>query len=238
MLALTYVRTIKYMSRYISLIRHGDYLQRKNAPSAYQPFALTTKGEQQAKNTIQALESFAQTNCISFNQTLYSSSLLRAWQTATIINQNMQHDMSVESSMSLAERSVGYVANLTVSEIEQVLETDPRYETPQKNWKSDSDYCLPFYGAESLMQAGHRVADYLKSIVDKLENDELAIVVGHGAAFRHAAFHLGVLSRDDIAKLSMYHCEPVFLKVPEQQSDKWLHIDGKWKIRQQSEQPD
>ena len=232
------MRNAKYVPRFLCLIRHGDYLQRKNVPSAYQPFALTAKGELQATNTASALESFAHTNSLVFNQTIFSSELLRAWQTATIISQHMQSEMLVDSSMLLAERSVGYAANLTVSEIEQVLESDPRYEVPRKNWKSDSHYCLPFCGAESLMQAGQRVADYLTQIANNLVNDELAVVVGHGAAFRHAAFHLGILSMDDIAKLSMYHCEPVFLEVPEKLTEKWQHVDGKWKIRQQSEQPD
>lgn len=229
---------IKYVPKVICLIRHGDYFQRKSAPSAHQPFALTGKGIEQAEAAIIALKSFAESQKITFNQTIYSSSLLRAWQTASIITRLKAEPLSIDSSIQLAERSVGYVANLTVAEIEQVLKTDPRYPAPPKNWKSDSDYCLPFEGAESLIQAGQRVSSYLKNIASNVKNKEMAIVVGHGAAFRHAAYHLGVLSKDEIARLSMYHCKPVFLQAPENLSDKWQHIAGDWKIRQQSEQPD
>jgi len=226
-------------SKYISLIRHGDYLQRPSAPSAFQPFTLTPVGELQAAKAVILLEKFISTQNLKIHPCLYSSSLLRAWQTADIIRQDLtQEQLPIESSIQLAERCVGSVANLTVEEIEQVLEQDPRYGKPPEKWKSDSFYCLPFPGAESLMEAGERVADYLRSIANKLAESELAIVVAHGASFRHAAHQLGILEQSDISKLSMYHCKPIFIEVPDVVTEKWSHVSGDWKVREQAEQPD
>jgi 2,3-bisphosphoglycerate-dependent phosphoglycerate mutase len=226
-------------SKYISLIRHGDYAQRASAPSAYQPFSLTQKGEQQAAKAVFPLQYFAKSHNLKIHPCLYSSSLLRAWQTVDIIRQNLNDsDLAIEEDINLAERCVGSVANLTVDEIERIIELDPRYEKPPSDWKSDSLYCLPFPGAESLMQAGERVAAHLYKIADKLEQNQLAIVVGHGASIRHAAYVLGVLQQSDIRKLSMYHCEPVFFEVPDIVTNSWSHVGGDWKVRQQAEQPD
>lgn len=231
-------------SKYISLIRHGDYAQRPSAPSAYQPFPLTSKGEQQAAGAVIPLKKFIATQKLNIHPCVYSSDLLRAWQTADIIRQQLvsenvtSRELCIETSIQLAERCVGSVANLTIEEIEQVLEQDPRFEMPPKKWKSDSYYCLPFPGAESLMDAGIRVAEFLRSIVEKISPGELAIVTAHGASIRHAAYKLGVLQQSDISKLSMYHCKPLFFEVPDVVTDKWSHVGGDWKVRQQAEQPD
>jgi len=226
-------------SRYISLIRHADYMQRPLAPSAYQPFPLTSLGEKQAAEALLPLQNFAQSQSLKIHNTIFCSTLLRAWQTADIIRQGLKDpDASLEDSIELAERSVGSVANLTTKEIEEVLLQDPRYEKPPEHWKANSHYCLPFPGAESLLQAGQRVADYIKRLVNRLADNELGVVVGHGASIRHAAFYLGMLEQDSIQKLSMYHCKPVFFKVPESDSDCWIHEAGDWKVRAQSEQPD
>jgi hypothetical protein len=62
-----------------------------------------------------------------------------------------------------------------------------------------------------------------------LREDTLKIYVGHGAAFRHAAHHLGVLAFEDIAKLSMYHGVPVLLESHPDGS--WRQVGGQWKQR-------
>jgi len=129
-------------------------------------------------------------------------------------------------------RSVGCAANLTVEQISQVIHDDPRYPDLPQYWKSDSEYCLPLQGAESLLQAGERVAAHLSRRMAAVKNsqaDILKLFVAHGAAFRHAAYHLGVLEYDQIARLSMYHAQPVFLEYLD--DGNWRHIDGEWKVR-------
>lgn len=59
--------------------------------------------------------------------------------------------------------------------------------------------------------------------------DTLKIFVGHGAAFRHAAVHLGLLTTEQAVALSMYHCRPVFFE--RLQENRWQHVGGDWKIR-------
>ena len=124
------------------------------------------------------------------------------------------------------------------SEIETILQKDPRYNAPPKNWKSDSHYCLPFQGAESLTQSGERVAKHLSRSLSKLhkkiQSDTLKIFVGHGASFRHAAWHLKVIPFNKIKQLSMHHASPLFFEWTKEGELK--HIAGEWKQRKKTEE--
>ena len=60
------------------------------------------------------------------------------------------------------------------------------------------------------------------------EAGRFKIVVGHGGAFRHAARELGVLSEADVAALSMYHAQPVYLA---RREGRWQQVAGRWKVR-------
>ena len=222
------------MSRLIAaLVRHGDYHQLPGAPSAHQPFALNEQGEVQARDAGAALADILQREGWTLHPVIDSSRMLRAWQTATGIAEQLGRP-DIQCFDALAERGVGCAANLTVQQIEQVLAEDPRYPVPPPGWKADSHYRLPLQGAESLMQAGERVAGHLRDSMAWLRDDvppsgTLKIYVGHGAAFRHAAHHLGVLAFEQIAKLSMYHGVPVLLEsLPD---GSWRQIGGQWKQR-------
>ena len=117
---------------------------------------------------------------------------------------------------ALAERGLGSAANLTIAAIEAVIREDPRFEEPPADWKSNSRFRLPLQGAESLLQAGERVAAHITRQMQVLARqtrpDTLKLFVGHGAAFRHAAYHMGIRTFEQIAQLSMYHAQPVFLE--------------------------
>ena len=163
----------------------------------------------------------------------------RAWQTARIIADCLQDEVGetllLEEFDALAERGIGCAANLNIEQIEELLHLDSRFTDPPPNWKADSHYCLPLQGAESLVQAGERVAAHLSqrlaAISGHLETDSVKLFVGHGAAFRHAAFHLGVLKFDQLAKLSMHHGRPLFLEYRSEID--WRHVAGEWKSRKQ-----
>jgi 2,3-bisphosphoglycerate-dependent phosphoglycerate mutase len=134
---------------------------------------------------------------------------------------------------TLAERSVGSATNLTAQEIERVVGADPRNKPLPQHWRSDSEICLPFPGAESLVQSGQRVAQHLEKCAKELArtqlHDCLKLVIGHGGSFRHAALALGVLQKDEVGMLSMEHCRPVLLEyLP---SGSWTHLSGSWKQR-------
>jgi len=145
--------------------------------------------------------------------------------------------VTVESYEQLAERCLGSAANLTVEQIESVVAADPRYDPLPAEWKSDSYFRIPLQGAESLLQAGERVMQHVTDRADKLAKelpaDTLKIFVGHGAAFRHAAVHMGLMTTEKAVALSMYHCTPLYFERLNEQQDnkKWRHIAGEWKVR-------
>lgn len=224
------------MSRFIAiLIRHGEYHQLANTPSAHQPFALNEAGCEQAKNAINLVKDMARSNEWNLDRVIHSSNLQRSWQTANIIAEGLTEIESVESYDELAERGLGSAANLTIEQIEKIIEQDDRFQSLPAEWKSDSYFCLPLQGAESLMDAGKRIADHiLKTILqmklsDKKEQAIAKIFVGHGAAFRHAAFQLGVLKFEQLKQLSMFHAQPVALEINTDQT--WVHVAGDWKVR-------
>jgi len=214
----------------VALVRHGDYHQIAGAPSAHQPFALTDEGCQQAEAGAHELVEICATNDWSISKIIDSSQMLRAWQTAEILSKRVA-GATIESFDALAERGLGCAANLTVAEIEEIIETDPRFPSPPANWKAESHYRLPLQGAESLLEAGKRVAEHITSRLAGFEGagGSVKVFVGHGAAFRHAAFHLGVLSFERIAELSMFHGRPVLLE--RGPSGVWRHLAGEWKVR-------
>lgn len=220
----------------VAFLRHGAYHQRRGAPSARQPFPLTNEGVAQARAGADELARMIVEHGLRLDPVIHSSRQLRAWQTASEVATRLQAlgfaiDGIVQTS-ALAERGLGSAANLTVEDIEAVLRDDPRYEAPPPGWKSDSDYCLPLEGAESMAEAGQRVARHLR---DSARPGLLSIHVGHGASFRHACRDLGVLEHKDVARLSMFHARP--LLICHEQSDKWRHLAGEWKVRAPREVP-
>lgn len=226
------------MSKYLAaLIRHGDYHQLEGAPSAHQPFALNTAGESHARAAGLAIREMLDRHQCVLSSEVDSSRLLRAWQTAEIMMETLHERFTSAPKHfeydELAERGVGSAANLTTQQIEQIIRDDPRYSPLPPDWKSRSRFRLPLQGAESLMEAGERVARHIRQRMRQLsqyaDENTLKLFVGHGAAFRHAAHHLGILEFDDIAKLSMYHGQPLLFEYSGETV--WRHIDGEWKIR-------
>ena len=222
-----------------ALIRHGDYHQLADTPSAHQPWPLNSEGEIQAQQGAQVLRDMLARNGWALVPSIDSSRLLRAWQTAVIFADGLA-DLTlstpqIESYDELAERGVGCLANLTIAQIEAVLHQDPRVADPPADWKANSHYRLPLQGAESLLEAGERVAGHLSQSMAALppdEHDRVKLFVGHGAAFRHAAYHLGVLAMEQLRQLSMFHCQPVMIEcLP---GGRWRHVEGDWKMRPES----
>ncbi len=220
-----------------ALIRHGDYRQLPETPSAHQPFPLTTEGKIQAKEAGTTLRETLRASGWALSPSVDSSQLLRAWQTAQIITGELAAQFDTPPEVTgfddLAERGLGSAANLTITAIEAIVREDPRFPELPPDWKSNSRFRLPLQGAESLLQAGERVAAHIKASMEMLagqvDRDTLKLFVGHGAAFRHAAYHMGVLSFEQIAQLSMYHAQPVFLEYRAKKG--WRHIGGEWKVR-------
>ena len=198
-----------------ALIRHGEYHQPPGVPSAHLPHPLTPEGESQARRGAELVAEHLQRAGWHLAPRVHCSMMLRAWQTATIMAEILGERLGVQLEVcecpELAERCVGAVANLTVTQIEEVLAADPRYEVPNEGWKRDSHYRLPFQGCESLLEAGQRVALHIRSTLPDAPGC-VRLYFGHGGAFRHAAHALGVLPFASLEKLSMHHATPVFLQ--------------------------
>lgn len=231
------------MSQLIAaLIRHGEYWQLPHTPSAHQPFPLSERGKLQAQQAAERMGQTLEKRGWQADPVIHSSLLLRAWQTAQLFVSPLTPLCGgaaprVEAFEALAERGLGSAANLSVEQILQVMAQDPRYPLPPADWKSNSHYRLPLQGAESLMDAGQRVADHLRQQMERLPREagmsRVKLFVGHGAAFRHAAHLLGVLAFEDIARLSMHHAEPIYLEYGV--DGRWTHLEGRWKVRESSE---
>jgi len=215
---------------YFAFLRHGSYHQKAKVPSAWQPYSLDQAGFQQSEAAAKKLLNFAAQKNLAIAPTLYSSNLLRAYQTACELDRAMHSPSEIHCSQALNERSVGALANLTLEEIDLILHEDPRVEHPGFVWKADSHYRLPFDGAESLMDAGQRVADFIRSQAPQAGAKSLSIFVGHGASFRHAAHLLGILEFDQIRQLSMHYAEPIIFQW-QSESRVFKRVFGDWKYR-------
>lgn len=217
----------------LALIRHGDYLQRADTPSALQPYPLTAKGEEDVREQARRFGEWLTASGYRLNAEIHCSTLLRAWQTAEIFREELA-TLFTEPAFSrsfpaLCERSVGALANLDVKEIERIVALDPRLAPLPKGWKSASDFRLPFDGAESLLEAGERVATHLSTLLATHRDNRLQLVVGHGASIRHACYHLDIIPFSDIKRLSMFHGHPV---VYTRHPHGWNRLYGNWKQRQ------
>lgn len=231
--------------RVLALIRHGAYAQPPGVPSAHLPYALTVEGRVQAAEAALRIAAWAEAEGLEVDDVIDCSRMLRAWETATLIGAALTartgQRFVCHEFESLAERSVGAAANLSVDAIEALLRDDPRYELPARGWKRDAEYCLPFQGAESLAQAGERVARHLAACgrgrAERCQpgRDSLKLVVGHGGAFRHAASSLGALSPEQVADLSMQYCDPIYFEYQSANSGlgRLVHKAGSWVDRRE-----
>lgn len=214
---------------HLALVRHGSYAQAPDTPSAGQPWPLTSDAIPQCRDGAAEIATIAGQLGLQVHPVVHSSVLLRAWQTAEQLALALGLDAdSIATSEDLIERSVGSFANLSLAEINAALAGDPRWPAPPPGWKSDPHYRLPCPGAESLLEAGERVAGYLRALAATAPERELVVVVGHGAAFRHATVVLGALALAQVHQVSMHHARPVVLECVD---DTWTQIAGHWKVR-------
>lgn len=225
-----------------ALVRHGDYHQPDKVPSAHLPHPLTARGREQARNLGFALHDEAQSHDLALDPVLDCSSLLRASETAAIAADVLagldDHEFELAEFLDLAERSTGAGANMTVDEIAAAVAADPRLADLPPGWKAHPRLRLPLPGAESLMQAGARVAAHIEArahaLASSASRDTLKVFVSHGGALRHAAFVMGALELDAIPGLSMHHCGYVLLELVRVESGgpgRWQKIGGRWKVR-------
>lgn len=216
----------------LAFVRHGQFAKPAGLPSAHSPHPLDDTGREQAREQAGLLARLVRERHWTLHPIIDTSSLLRAFETATIFAEVL--GLEVESFDALAERSLGAAANLSVDDIAALVDRDPRYDKLPPGWKAMTDTRLPFIGAESLRDAGHRVAAHVEARAPAA-GPVLKLFVGHGGSIRHGAAELGILTYDDVPGLSMYHCVPV---IYDRTGRSWRHVTGDWKVRRPAEADD
>ncbi len=221
----------------VCLVRHGQYAQPPNVPSAHLPHPLVEEGRRQSADGIATLWAEARLQGWTLSSIIDASPLLRAWETATLFAEGLRlrgtSDPQVETFEALTERSLGAAANLTLEEIAAVIDRDPRVPSLPSGWKRTSNFRLPLVGAESLLDAGRRVASHIRHRADTVvcpdgEGLFVKVVVGHGGSLRHGAAELGMLEPSGLDALSMFHATPI---VYAHRDGRWTHVFGEWKQR-------
>jgi broad specificity phosphatase PhoE len=228
------------VKRVLAWIRHGEYAQPPGVPSAHLPHGLTLRGSEQARAAAHAVWHYALEQRLTLDPVIDCSRMRRAWETASLLAEELTRlgapALRVEEFEELAERSLGAAANLSVAEIEAVLAADPRFASPEPGWKRDPHYKLPLQGAESLAQAGERVARHVLLRANACgSGSSLKLFVGHGGAFRHAASWLGLLSFDAVQRLTMQHAAPLYFEYRSAPSpalgERLVAVAGDWRER-------
>ena len=233
--------------RLLAWIRHGEYAQPPGVPSAHLPHGLTARGREQAALAARSTWQFAVEQKLGLDPLVDCSRLRRAWETANLMARALEalgsSTLVVREFDALMERSLGAAANLSTEQIEAVLGADPRYGVPPLGWKRDAHHRLPLPGAESLAQAGQRVARHVRARMRALAADgelphssTLTLFVAHGGAFRHAASELGLLEPADVERLTMQHAAPIFFEFHphgdgDVRGERWVRVAGDWSER-------
>jgi 2,3-bisphosphoglycerate-dependent phosphoglycerate mutase len=235
------------------------------------PYGLNAKGIGQARDAAYRIAELVQEHGWQLHPVIDTSRMRRAAETATVMAEELAArvgvDLNVQEFDALAERGLGALANLDVATIERLVREDARFEPLPEGWKSSSAFRLPVQGAESLLDAGQRVFEHVDALCRQLMPSQLKLCVGHGAAFRHAAYKMDVLALDQLPLLSMHHAQPIVFRcswaAPEpggprssgtdkatsptsfrtltsqpQAVSRWEHVCGEWKVRGAAEAAD
>ncbi|MEE8167218.1 MAG: histidine phosphatase family protein [Myxococcota bacterium] len=221
--------------RVAGFVRHGHFDRPDDTASAHLPLPLSDEGRAQARAcAIPILESNEEL-ALELDPVIETSQLLRAWQTATILAEELEArtgtQFRVVTRTELAERSLGSCSNLRFDQIAALLAEDPRLDPLPQGWRRIPEFRLPVLGAESLMQAGARtatrVATSLDSIPDADVRNVLRLFIAHSGCLRHATVQLGALDVRIVPRLSMDVAQRVLIeKMP---NGDWVQISGQWR---------
>jgi 2,3-bisphosphoglycerate-dependent phosphoglycerate mutase len=223
--------------RVAGLVRHGHFDRPHHVASAHLPLPLSEKGRGQAREAAEPILRMSEELGLELDPIIEASQLLRAWQTATILAEELKtrtgRRFIVVERVELVERSLGSCANLRFDQISKRLAKDPRLGPLPRGWRRIPEFRLPVPGAESLMQAGARtatrIAHSLGAIPDEDSRDVLRLFVAHGGCLRHAAVQLGALDVRTVPGLTMEHAQCVL--VEKDLRGDWVHAAGQWKKR-------
>ncbi|MEM9177331.1 MAG: histidine phosphatase family protein [Myxococcota bacterium] len=218
--------------RIAAFVRHGDFDRPPNTASAHSPRALSQKGQAQAEAAAGPIAALCREHGLMIDKRIEASQLLRAWQTANVLASALEAETGrshhVIQRDELIERGLGSAANLPLDEIAEMLAKDPRIGPLPEGWRRRPEFRLPLPGAESLMQAGARVASRVAASLDSIPDDDptdlARLFVAHSGCLRHASVVLGAVDVRDVSGLSMDFLGCVL--VEKKPSGEWVHLAG------------
>jgi broad specificity phosphatase PhoE len=150
----------------IYAIRHGQTeLNKQKKINAQINEPLNSEGKEQAK--------VAAVNLPTTITHIYSSSLLRAQQTAEILNTHLQVPLSHNDE--LREVHLGSLAGKSWEEIDPTMELKKKHITAQFDYRE--------YGGENFAEVQKRLQNFFQSI-EKQHRDHEALIVTHGGIIR------------------------------------------------------
>ncbi|OGH24077.1 MAG: hypothetical protein A2698_00545 [Candidatus Levybacteria bacterium RIFCSPHIGHO2_01_FULL_42_15] len=150
----------------IFVIRHGiTELNKQRKVNGQIDEPLSLEGAEQAKATIPIIP-----KSIRY---IYTSPLIRARQTAEIINTKLNHP--IFSIDELTEIHMGTLAGYSWEEMELGEELKKRHRTVQFDYRP--------YGGESVKEVKKRVTEFLKKLKKKHKDNEVLIIT-HGGIIR------------------------------------------------------
>lgn len=150
----------------IYVLRHGiTELNKKSKVNGQIDEPLAAEGIKEAKSVIVLIP-----EGISY---IYTSSLLRAKQTAEILNSERHLPVSIQDE--LAEIHMGSLAGFSWEEMEDGLDLKKKHRAAQFDYRS--------YGGESVEDVTRRLIPFLKKINDR-HGDSEALIITHGGIIR------------------------------------------------------
>lgn len=229
--------------RVAALVRHGHFDRPEGTASAHSLYPLSAEGRGQAARAVDPILEMCADLGLEIDGRIEASQLLRAWETAQIIAATLPERMAermadrkgqrfhVVQRDELIERGLGSAANLPFERIHELLAADPRLGRLPRGWRRMPEFRLPVQGAESLMQAGSRVAARVATSLDSIPDDDprdvVRLFVAHSGCLRHAAVVLGALDVRTVPELSMDFAQTVMIEnLP---NGDWVHIGGQFR---------
>ena len=173
------------MSTTIYLIRHGQSkANEKEVFAGFYNIELTQKGKDQAKLTANFLKEIKP-------DYIYSSDLIRAYETATFTAGN--YGMEIIADQQLREMDAGEWDGLTLTEIKN------KYEKEFYLWRDDigNAYC---HGGETTRQVQERLVKKVTEIAEK-HKDKIIFIFSHATAIRTFSAYCKGLNFDQMKDL-------------------------------------
>lgn len=173
------------------LVRHGQSLwNAKNLWTGLTDIELSEKGKQEARNAATLLETI-------HIDTVYTSNLIRAWQTLVEIQNILFLSVPVVKTDALNERDYGDLTGKNKLEIKEKFG-----QKQYLKWRRSWDFPIP--NGESLKDVYNRVIPYYQNTILKdLKNGKNVLVVAHGNSLRALMKYLENISDKDIPRVEM-----------------------------------